>query len=88
MKLKYNFVVNEVAGSKVAVAVGNDVTKFNGFIKMNESGSEIFNLLKNDITFEELLNEMIKLYPDSDYEVIKSSVIDFIDKLKSSEVLE
>ena len=42
MKLKYNFVVNEVAGNMVAVAVGDDVTKFNGFIKMNRKGAEIF----------------------------------------------
>ena len=35
MKLKYNFVINEVAGSTVAVAVGDDAAKFKGFIKMN-----------------------------------------------------
>ena len=35
MKLKYNFVINEVAGSTVAVAVGDDAAKFKGFIKMS-----------------------------------------------------
>ncbi|MBQ6848266.1 MAG: PqqD family protein [Clostridia bacterium] len=88
MKLKYNFVINEVAGSKVAVAVGNDITKFNGFIKMNETGAEIFGLLKENITLENLIGEMLKLYPDSDPEIIKKSVIDFTEQLKASEVLE
>ena len=35
MKLKYNFVVNPVADKQVAVAVGDDLEKFGGFIKMN-----------------------------------------------------
>ena len=47
MKLKYNFVTNEVADKIVAVAVGDDLSKFNGFIKMNGTGAFIFNMLKN-----------------------------------------
>ena len=39
MKLKYNFVTNEVADKIVAVAVGGDLEKFNGFIKMNDTGA-------------------------------------------------
>ena len=88
MKLKYNFVVNQVAENTVAVAVGDDVTKFNGFIKMNDTGAEIFNLLKKDISMEELVSEMIKLYPEDDADKIRASVEDFVGKLKASEVLE
>ena len=47
MKLKYNFIVNEVADKMVAVAVGADLEAFNGFIKMNDIGAEIFEILKN-----------------------------------------
>ena len=39
MKLKYNFITNEVADKIVAVAVGGDLEKFNGFIKMNDTGA-------------------------------------------------
>ena len=45
MKLKYNFIVNEVADKMVAVAVGDDLDKFNGFIKMNDVGAEIVEIL-------------------------------------------
>ena len=54
MKLKYNFVMNDVAGKKVAVAVGDDLIRFNGFIKMNDTGAFIFNMLKNDVTQEDI----------------------------------
>ena len=46
MKLKYKFVVREIDGTHVAVAVGKDNEKFNGMIKLNKSGAVIFNLLK------------------------------------------
>ncbi len=88
MKLKYNFVVNEVAGSQVAVAVGEDVTNFNGFIKMNETGAEIFRFLKDEITIDILIEKMVELYPESDAEQVKQSVISFVEKLKKAEVLE
>lgn len=88
MKLKYNFVVNEVAGNMIAIAVGDDVTKFNGFIKMNKTGAEIFEFLKDEITFEALVEKMSKLYPESDVEQIKQSVENLVTKLKTAEVLE
>lgn len=88
MKLKYNFVVNEVAGNMVAVAVGDDVTKFNGFIKMNKTGAEIFELLKKEITVEALVEKMARLYPESDTRQIKESVENLVGKLKTAEVLE
>ena len=88
MKLKYNFVVNEVAGNMVAVAVGDDVTKFNGFIKMNRKGAEIFERLKTETTVDTVVEEMAKLYPECEVEQIKESVETLVDKLKTAEVLE
>ena len=87
MKLKYNFVTNPVADKIVAVAVGNDLSKFNGFIKMNETGAQIFNLLKNEISMEELVSEMHKLYPDETEETVKENVTEFTNELKKSGVL-
>lgn len=88
MKLKYNFVVNEVAENMVAVAVGDDVTKFNGFIKMNKKGAEIFDRLKTETTVDTVVEEMAKLYPESDVNEIKQSVESLVAKLKTAEVLE
>ena len=88
MKLKYNFVTNEVADKIVAVAVGVDLQKFNGFIKMNDTGAYIFNMLKNDVTEEEIVAAMKKDYSDATEEEIKETVSEFVGKLKDADVLE
>ena len=88
MKLKYNFVTNEVADKIVAVAVGDDLEKFNGFIKMNDTGAYIFNMLKNDVTEEEIVEAMKKDYSDATEEEIKETVCGFVGKLKDADVLE
>ena len=88
MNLKYNFVTNEVAGKIVAVAVGDDAVKFNGFIKMNKTGAEIFNLLKSDLSREELVEELKKIYPEEEETVLRKSAEDFLTKLSQAGVLE
>ena len=42
MKLKYNFVVQQVADDYVAVTVGKDASSFGGLIRMNKTGAFIF----------------------------------------------
>lgn len=88
MKLKYQFVTNEVADKIVAVAVGGDLEQFNGFIKMNDVGASIFNLLKNETTEDEVVAAMQKEYPDATEAEVRENVTTFIAKLKESDVLE
>ena len=88
MKLKYNFVTNEVADKIVAVAVGDDLQKFNGFIKMNDVGAYIFNMLKNDVTEDEIVAAMQKDFEDATEEEIREAVKEFTDKLRASDVIE
>lgn len=88
MKLKYNFVTNEVADKIVAVAVGDDLEKFNGFIKMNDVGAYIFGMLKNDVTENEIVAAMQKDFKDATEEEIREAVKEFTDKLKDSGVIE
>ena len=88
MKLKYNFVMNDVAGKKVAVAVGDDLTRFNGFIKMNDIGAYIFNMLKNDVTEDDIVAAMVKDYPDATEAEIRETVHDFVSQLIEKGIAE
>jgi len=88
MKLKYSFVTNEVADKIVAVAVGDDMEKFNGFIKMNDVSAYIFNMLKEDVTVDEIVAAMQKDYADASEVEIRENVEGFIAELKKSDVLE
>lgn len=88
MKLKYNFVTNKVADRIVAVAVGEDANKFSGFIKMNDTGAYIFNMLKSDVTEDEIVASIEREYDGADSEQIRNTVKAFIVKLRESDVIE
>lgn len=88
MKLKYDFVINKVADKIVAVAVGDDLEKFNGFIKMNDITAFVFELLKNDVTEEEIIEAMKKEYADASEEEIKETVADLLSKLKDGGLID
>ena len=87
MKLKYNFVINEVAGKKVAVAVGADLANFNGFIRMNENSAFIFNLLKNDVTEDDIIAALVKEFGAEDNEELRTGVREFVAGLEAEGVL-
>lgn len=87
MKLKYNFVTNEVADKIVAVAVGGDLEKFNGFIKLNDVGAYIFKMLANDVTEDDIVAAMVKDFPDTQETEIRETVEGFISQLKENDLL-
>ncbi len=87
MKLKYEFVINNVAGETVAVSVGNNDGRFNGYIKLNETGAFIFKMLKNDTTREEIINALMKQYPDATQDAAEESVDSLIEQLSKAELL-
>ena len=88
MKLKYNFVLNPVADKIVAVAVGDDLGNFNGFIKMNDVGAEIFEILKNDVELDEVIKLMLEKHPESNLEEATETVTEFVKQLKDAGVIE
>ena len=86
MKLRYNFVVQQVADDYVAVAVGEDASNFGGLVRMNKTGAFLFELLKKDMTREELLAAMVEKY-DADEEILQRNLDAFLEKLKEKQVL-
>ena len=87
MKLKYNFVINEVAGETVAVSVGNESGEFNGYIKLNKTGAFIFNQLKKDVTREDIIKNLMTEYPDASENDATESVDELLEKLSKAELL-
>lgn len=88
MKLKYRFVVRNVGGKPVAVAVGRDNEKFNGMVKLNATGEMIFKMLnEGSVTLEEIIRRVIAVYGIEE-ETARAAVSDFIDYLRGNELLE
>ena len=86
MKLACKFLINEVAGENIAVPVGAE-SMFRGYIRLNETGKDIFELLKNDTDRKTIIAELQKKYPDATADKITESVDNAIKKLSSAGLL-
>ena len=87
MKLKYEFVVNEVADKFVAVPMGEGAEELNGFIKMNDVGAAIFECLKNGTDEEEIIKVLLSKFEGTKEEA-RECYKSFTDKLNDAGVLE
>ncbi len=87
MKLKSGFILREVAGNYVVVAVGERVKTFNGVINLNETGAFIWKQLEQENSTDKIIEKMI-----DEYEVSKEQasldVNSFITKMKEAGLVD
>lgn len=64
MKLKCDFVSQNISGEgeMSEAMVGLDTKVFNGLVKCNQTAATIMDLLKEEITRDQLINEMCNRY--------------------------
>ena len=87
MKLKYKFIVQNVSGKPVAVAVGKDNERFNGMIKLNDSGAEIFKLLNEcNYTQGEIIARIAERFGITEKQATPS-LLAFLEQLRQSDLL-
>ena len=86
MQLKLPFEEVEISETMIAVPVGERVNEFKGVAEMNGTAAFIFDLLKNDVTEEEIIREMEKKY-DAPREVLVADVRRILDQLREKGLL-
>lgn len=87
MKIKKNFILREVAGTFVVVAVGEAVKDFNMVINLNKTGAFIWKQLEQGVTKEELVERLIGEY-DVEEQVAKRDVEAFLLKIMEANLLD
>lgn len=88
MRLKYQFVVRNVSGKAVAVAVGRDNEKFNGMIKLNPSGEAIFKMLMHGgCSLDVIVAQFAQQFGISE-ETARPAVMVFLDQLRKNGLLD
>ncbi len=87
MKIKNGFVRREVAGNNVVVAVGEASEKFNGMMKLNGTGTFLWQLLEKGGTREELIKKLLDEY-DVDEATAEKGVDSFISELEKIGCIE
>lgn len=87
MKIKDGYILRQVAGNSIVIAVGDAAVDFNGMITVNGAGTFLWDMLTTGATEEELLAGMCKEY-DVDAETAKTDIREFVEKLRSADLLE
>ena len=88
MKIKNGFVVREIAGQYVVVALGQASKIFNGIIKLNESAKFIWDMLAKGAEKGEIVAALLSEYEGVDATVVEADVEKFINELKGANILE
>ena len=86
MKIKDGFVLRQVCGEYMVMAVGRQTLDFKGLIKLNESGAFLWEQLKEDRTEQELLAALTAEYAVEEA-VAKADITAFLTSLREAELL-
>lgn len=87
MKIKNGFISRCVAGNNVVVAVGERTKEFSGIIKLNESGTLLWDKLSLGSCEEELVEQLLNDY-DVTREKAEKDVKRFIEVLRDAGAIE
>lgn len=87
MKIKDGFILREVAGNFIVVAVGGAVKQFNGVITLNEAGAFLWKRLQDGATETELVNALLEEY-EVEKEVAEKDVKAFIQKVEEAGLIK
>lgn len=88
MKIKSGFVLEEVGGAYLAVAVGERAEEMRVLIKLNSTGAFLWNMISDeDMSEDTLVDKMIENY-GIDLALAKRDVNNFVAKLKEGGLLD
>ena len=87
MKIKDGFLVREVAGTHVVVAVGARMKEFNGIIKLNQTGVFLWENMKQDTDIQKLTEALTAEY-DVSAEQAERDVENFVNTLKEVGIIQ
>lgn len=87
MKIKENYVMREVAGQAIVIAIGEESKRFRGMINLNRTGKDVWMYLEKGLDLQEIVNQMTEKY-DIDECTASEDVENMVDKLYEAGILE
>ena len=82
MKIKEGFIKRQVGERVVVVPIGEAAKNFHGMINLNETGGELWDLLKENTDEDKLLESMLEIY-EIEPEQAQKSMKTFLRKLRA-----
>lgn len=86
MRLKKGFVMHSIGDEYMAVATGELLQEFYGYVRNNETAADIFRMLQEETTVEAIVDAMYEKY-DVEKDVLKRDVEEIIDKFRNADFL-
>lgn len=86
MKKKHDFVLREIAGDLLLVPTGKTALNLNGMLTLNEVGGEIWKLLDEVDSEEEIIDRLMEDY-EVDREELQRDVQEFLGRLRELGIL-
>lgn len=86
MKIKDSVVITKVDNEYILIDTSQDSSKFDGIVKLNETGNTVCSLLKEDLSFDMLIDKMLEIYEGNRKE-IGEDVNKTLDILKEINIL-
>ena len=87
MKIKENYVMREVAGQAIVIAIGEESERFKGMINLNRTGREVWLYMEKGLDSDEIAKKISEKY-EVDLNVAKHDIESMIDRLYKAGVLE
>lgn len=87
MKLKEGFILHDVGDEHMVVATGKAGIHFNGLIRNNSTANDIYRILLNETTEEQIVAEMLKKYQVSQ-ETVRKDVHRIIEQIRKEGFLD
>lgn len=88
MKIKSGFMLRDIAGCKIVVAVGKRTVEFNGIINLNDTGAFLWERLEKGATEDELVSAILENYTDVDEPTARESVQNYVKTLRDGGCLD
>lgn len=87
MKIKDGFMLRQFGEDYIVVAVGDDAEDFNKLITLNSVGAYIYNLLNNDMTYEEIVSAVLEKY-EADRKTVENDINIFLADAKKAGLID
>lgn len=82
MKIKPGFILREMSGEYVVVAVGEAGRNFNGMVRLNETGAYLWRELANGAETDELTRKITERYEGVTQESARTDVEEFLENIR------
>lgn len=83
MRIKEGFVLRQVAGQGMVIATGEASKNFHGMVKLNDTGSLIWQGVANGLTLEMIADQLTDKY-EVDHQKALTDVEAMVDQMKKA----